>query len=183
MPHIEHKGGFKCWESKSVSYSALGLVQEARFQVEEDEEERRRKRKEQKRAKKERKAQEQRETEASGNIGYFVMRTPSVLDNSFQQDEDENRTSHARPPLESRNTPFGQDTDQTSLDRRNSRVRSARDNQQRERQEITIKDKGSSEDEGAQFFDSISTPSDHQRDKSMGVLSDKLCLCFNCLYR
>ena len=158
------------------------MVQEARFQVEEDEEERRRKRKEQKRAKKERKAQEQRETEASGNIGYFVMRTPSVLDNSFQ-DEDENQTSHTRQPLESRNTPFGQDTDQTSLDRRNSSVRSARDNQQRERQEITIKDEESSEDEGAQFFDSISTPSDLQRDKSMGVLSDKLCLCFNCLYR
>ena len=154
------------------------MVQEARFQVEEDEEERRRKRKEQKRAKKERKAQEQRETEASGNIGYFVMRTPSVLDNSFQQDEDDNR-----PPLESRNTPFGQDTDQTSLDRRNSRVRSARDNQQKEGQEITIKDEESSEDEGTQFFDSISTPSDHQRDKSMGVLSDKLCLCFNCLLR
>ena len=158
------------------------MVQEARFQVEEDEEERRRKRKEQKRAKKERKAQEQREKEASGNIGYFVMRTPSVLDNSFQG-EDENRTSHTRQPLESRNTPFGQDTDQTSLDRRNSRVRSARDNQQRERQEITIKDEESSEDEGAQFFDSISTPSDQQRDKSMGVLSDKLCLCFNFLYR
>ena len=158
------------------------MVQEARFQVEEDEEERRRKRKEQKRAKKVRKAQEQRETEASGNIGYFVMRTPSVLDNSFQ-DEDENRTSHTRQPLESRNTPFGQDTDQTSLDRRNSRVRSARDNQQRERQEITIKDEESSEDEGAQFFDSISTTSDQQRDKSMGVLSDKLCLCFNCPYR
>ena len=158
------------------------MVQEARFQVEEDEEERRRKRKEQKRAKKVRKAQEQRETEASGNIGYFVMRTPSVLDNSFQ-DEDANRTSHTRQPLESRNTPFGQDTDQTSLDRRNSRVRSARDNQQRERQEITIKDEESSEDEGAQFFDSISTPSDQQRDKSMGVLSDKMCLCFNCLYR
>ena len=158
------------------------MVQEARFQDKEDEEEIRRKRKEQKRAKKERKAQEQRETEASGNIGYFVMRTPSVLDNSFQG-EDENRTSHTRQPLESRNTPFGQDTDQTSLDRRNSRVRSARDNQQRERREITIKDEESSEDEGAQFFDSISTPSDHQRDKSMGVLSDKLCLCFNCLYR
>ena len=158
------------------------MVQEARFQVEEDEEERRRKRKEQKRAKKVRKAQEQRETEALGNIGYFVMRTPSVLDNSFQ-DEDANRTSHTRQPLESRNTPFGQDTDQTSLDRRNSRVRSARDNQQRERQEITIKDEESSEDEGAQFFDSISTTSDQQRDKSMGVLSDKLCLCFNCLYR
>ena len=150
------------------------MVQEARFQVEEDEEERRRKRKEQKRAKKERKAQEQRETEASGNIGYFVMRTPSVLDNSFQ-DEDENQTSHTRQPLESRNTPFGQDTDQTSLDRRNSRVRSARDNQQRERQEITIKDEESSEDEGAQFFDSISTPSDQQRDKSMGVLYFDLC--------
>ena len=158
------------------------MVQEARFQAEEDEEERRRKRKEQKRAKKVRKAQEQRETEALGNIGYFVMRTPSVLDNSFQ-DEDANRTSHTRQPLESRNTPFGQDTDQTSLDRRNSRVRSARDNQQRERQEITIKDEESSEDEGAQFFDSISTTSDQQRDKSMGVLSDKLCLCFNCLYR
>ena len=158
------------------------MVQEARFQVEEDEEERRRKRKEQKRAKKVRKAQEQRETEASGNIGYFVMRTPSVLDNSLQ-DEDANRTSHTRQPLESRNTPFGQDTDQTSLDRRNSRVRSARDNQQRERQEITIKDEESSEDEGAQFFDSISTTSDQQRDKSMGVLSDKLCLCFNCLLR
>ena len=158
------------------------MVQEARFQVEEDEEERRRKRKEQKRAKKVRKAQEQRETEASGNIGYFVMRTPSVLDNSFQ-DEDANRTSHTRQPLESRNTPFGQDTDQTSLDRRNSSVRSARDNQQRERQEITIKDEESSEDEGAQFFDSISTTSDQQRDKSMGVLSNKLCLCFNCLYR
>ena len=158
------------------------MVQEARFQVEEDEEERRRKRKEQRRAKKERKAQEQREKEASGNIGYFVMRTPSVLDNSFQ-DEDENRTSHTRQPLESRNTPFGQDTDQTSLDRRNSRVRSARDNQQRERREITIKDEESSEDEGAQFFDSISTTSDQQRDKSMGVLSDKMCLCFNCLYR
>ena len=158
------------------------MVQEARFQAEEEEEERRRKRKEQKRAKKVRKAQEQRETEALGNIGYFVMRTPSVLDNSFQ-DEDANRTSHTRQPLESRNTPFGQDTDQTSLDRRNSRVRSARDNQQRERQEITIKDEESSEDEGAQFFDSISTTSDQQRDKSMGVLSDKLCLCFNCLYR
>ena len=142
----------------------------------EDEEERRRKRKEQKRAKKERKAQEQRETEASGNIGYFVMRTPSVLDNSIQ-DEDENRTSrsHTRQPLESRNTPFGQDTDQTSLDRRNSRVSSVRVNQQREMQEITIKDEGSSEDEGTQFFDSISTPSDQQRDKSMGVLSDKSC--------
>ena len=140
----------------------------------EDEEERRRKRKEQKRAKKERKAQEQRETEAPGNIGYFVMRTPSVLDNSFQ-DEDENRTSHTSQPLESRNTPFGQDTDQTSLDRRNSRVSSVRVNEQRERQEITIKDEESSEDEGTQFFDSISTPSDQQRDKSMGVLSDKLC--------
>ena len=150
------------------------MGQEARFQAEEDEEERRRKRKEQKRAKKERKAQEQRETEASGNIGYFVMRTPSVLDNSFQ-DENENWTSHTRQPLESRNTPFGQDTDQTSLDRRNSRVSSVRVNQQRERQEITIKDEGSSEDEGTQFFDSISTPSDQQRDKSMGVLSDKLC--------
>ena len=158
------------------------MVQEARFQAEEDEEERRRKRKEQKRAKKERKAQEQRETEASGNIGYFVMRTPSVLDNSFQ-DEDENRTSHTRQPLESRNTPFCQDTDQTSLDRKNSSVSSVRVNQQRERQEITIKDEESSEDEGTQFFDSISTPSDHQRDKSMGVLSDKLCLCFNCLLR
>ena len=158
------------------------MVQEARFQAEEDEEERRRKRKEQKRAKKERKAQEQREKEASGNIGYFVMRTPSVLDNSFQ-DEDDNRTSHTRQPLESRNTPFGQDADQTSLDRRNSRVRSARDDEQRERQEITIKDEESSEDEGTQFFDSISTSSDQQRDKSMGVLSDKLCLCFNCSYR
>ena len=158
------------------------MVQEARFQDKEDEEEIRRKRKEQKRAKKERKAQEQRETEASGNIGYFVMRTPSVLDNSFQG-EDENRTSHTRQPLESRNTPFGQDTDQTSLDRRNSRVSSVRVNEQRERQEITIKDEESSEDEGAQFFDSLSTPSDQQRDKSMGVLSDKLCLCFNCLYR
>ena len=150
------------------------MVQEARFQDEEDEEERRRKRKEQKRAKKERKAQEQREAEAPGNIGYFVMRTPSVLDNSFQ-DEDENRTSHTRQPLESRNTPFGQDTDQTSLDRRNSRVSSVRVNQQRERQEITIRDEESSEDEGAQFFDSISTTSYQQRDKSMGVLSDKLC--------
>ena len=150
------------------------MVQEARFQDEEDEEERRRKRKEQKRAKKERKAQEQRETEASGNIGYFVMRTPSVLDNSFQ-DENENWTSHTRQPLERGNTPFGQDTDQTSLDRRNSRVSSVRVNEQRERQEITIKDEESSEDEGTQFFDSISTPSDHQRDKSMGVLSDKLC--------
>ena len=139
----------------------------------EDEEERRRKRKEQKRAKKERKAQEQRETEASGNIGYFVMRTPSVLDNSFQ-DENENWTSHARQPLESRNTPFGQDTNQISLDRRNSRVSSVRVNQPRERQEITIKDEESSEDEGTQFFDSISTPSDQQRDKSMGVLSNKL---------
>ena len=150
------------------------MVQEARFQAEEDEEERRRKRKEQKRAKKERKAQEQRETEASGNIGYFVMRTPSVLDNSFQ-DEDENWTSHTRQPLESRNTPFGQDTNQISLDRRNSRDSSVRVNEQKERQEITIKDEESSEDEGAQFFDSISTPSDQQRDKSMGVLSDKLC--------
>ena len=149
------------------------MVQEARFQVEEDEEERRRKRKEQKRAKKERKAQEQRETEASGNIGYFVMRTPSVLDNSFQ-DEDENRTSHARQPLESRNTPFGQDTDQTSLDRRNSRVSSVRVNEQRERQEITIKDEESSEDEGTQFFDSISTTSDQQRDKSMGVFIQEI---------
>ena len=148
----------------------------------EDEEERRRKRKEQKRAKKERKAQEQRETEASGNIGYFVMRTPSVLDNSFQ-DENENWTSHTRQPLERGNTPFGQDTNQASSDRRNSRVNSVGVNQQRERQEITIKDKGSSEDEGTQFFDSISTPSDQQRDKSMGVLSDKLCLCFNCLLR
>ena len=155
------------------------MVQEARFQDEEDEEERRRKRKEQKRAKKERKAQEQRETEASGNIGYFVMRTPSVLDNSFQ-DEDENRTSHTRQPLESRNTPFGQDTDHASLDRS---VSSVRVNQQRERQDITIKDEESSEDEGTQFFDSISTPSDQQRDKSMGVLSDKLCLCLNCLLR
>ena len=158
------------------------MVQEARFQDEEDEEERRRKRKEQKRAKKERKAQEQRETEASGNIGYFVMRTPSVLDNSFQ-DENENWTSHTRQPLESRNTPFGQDTNQISLDRRNSRDSSVRVNEQKERQEITIKDEESSEDEGTQFFDSISTPSDHQRDKSMGVLSDKLCLCFNCLLR
>ena len=150
------------------------MGQEARFQAEEDEEERRRKRKEQKRAKKERKAQEQRETEASGNIGYFVMRTPSVLDNSFQ-DENENWTSHTRQPLESRNTPFGQDTNQISLDRRNSRDSSVRVNEQKERQEITIKDEESSEDEGAQFFDSISTPSDQQRDKSMGVLSDKLC--------
>ena len=158
------------------------MVQEARFQDEEDEEERRRKRKEQKRAKKERKAQEQRETEASGNIGYFVMRTPSVLDNSFQ-DENENWTSHTRQPLESRNTPFGQDTNQISLDRRNSRDSSVRVNEQKERQEITIKDEESSEDEGTQFFDSISTPSDQQRDKSMGVLSDKLCLCFDCLYR
>ena len=149
------------------------MVQEARFQAGENEEERRRKRKEQKRAKKERKAQEQREKESSGNIGYFVMRTPSVLDNSFQ-DEDVNQTSHTRQPLESRNIPFGQDTDQKSLDRRNSRVRSGRDHQQRERQEITIKDEESSEDEGTQFFDSISTPSDQQRDKSMGVLSDKL---------
>ena len=146
------------------------MVQEARFQAEKDEEERRRKRKEQKRAKKERKAQEQREAEAPGNIGYFVMRTPSVLDNSFQ-DEDENRTSHTRQPLESRNTPFGQDTDQ-AMDRS---VSSVRVNQQRERQDITIKDEESSEDEGTQFFDNISTPSDQQRDKSMGVLSDKLC--------
>ena len=151
------------------------MVQEARFQAEEDEEERRRKRKEQKRVKKERKAQEHRDTEASaGNIGYFVMRTPSVLDNSFQQDEDDNRTSHARPPLESRNTPFGQDTDQTSLDRRNSRESSVRVNEQRERQEITIKDEESSEDEGTQFFDSISTTSDHQRDKSMGVFIQEI---------
>ena len=158
------------------------MVQEARFQDEEDEEERRRKRKEQKRAKKERKAQEQRETEASGNIGYFVMRTPSVLDNSFQ-DENENWTSHTRQPLESRNTPFGQDTNQISLDRRNSRDSSVRVNEQKERQEITIKDEESSEDEGTQFFDNISTPSDQQRDKSMGVLSDKMCLCFDCLFR
>ena len=101
------------------------------------------------------------------------MRTPSVLDNSFQ-DENENWTSHTRQPLERGNTPFGQDTDQTSLDRRNSRVSSVRVNEQRERQEITIKDEESSEDEGTQFFDSISTPSDQQRDKSMGVLSNKL---------
>ena len=169
-------------------------MQEASFQDEpvEDEEERRRRRKEEKKAKKEKRAKEEKkkekEEEAGGNIGYFVMRTPSVLDNS-KQDEDEYLTTthvvHKSLKSEFGNTQFSQNiqsrspTQPTSLDR-NSEVTSEEGevNRWREIQEVRMKEGYSSEEEGAQFFDSVSTPSSssqHQRDKSMGVLYFDLC--------
>ena len=160
-------------------------MQEVSFQDEpvESEEERRRRRKEQKKAKKEKRAKEEKkkteEEAAGGNIGYFVMRTPSVLDNS-KQDEDEYLTTHVvHKPLKSEfgNSQFGENilsrspTQPRSLDR-NSEVRSAEGEVNRWREIEEVKDGYSSEEEGAQFFDSVSTPSassQHQRDKSMGV--------------
>lgn len=166
-------------------------MQEGRFQDEpvESEEERRRRRKEEKKAKKEKRAMEEKkkkeEEAGGGNIGYFVMRTPSVLDNS-KQDEDEYLTTHVvHKPLKSEygNTQFSQNiqsrspTQPSSLDR-NTAVTNEEGGMNRWREVQEVRDGFSSEDEGAEFFDSVSTPSSssqHQRDKSMGVLYFDLC--------
>ena len=166
-------------------------MQEVSFQDEpvESEEERRRRRKEQKKAKKENRAKEEKKKEeeeaaTGGNIGYFVMRTPSVLDNS-KQDEDEYLTTHhvVQKPLKSGNSQFSQNiqsrspTQPSSLDR-NTAVTNEEGGMNRWREVEEVKDGFSSEDEGAKFFDSVSTPSSssqHQRDKSMGVLYFDLC--------
>ena len=168
----------------------IGEVQEAIFQDEEveDEEERRRRRKEEKKAKKEKRAREEKKKEeaaAGGNIGYFVMRTPSLLDNS-KQDEDEYLTAHVHKPLKSEfgNTTFSENIQsrnpaQLTPSDKNSEVSIVGEvNKWREIEEVRMKDENSSdeEEEGAQFFDSLSTPShQHQRDKSMGVLYFDLC--------
>ena len=161
-------------------------MQEVSFQDEpvESEEERRRRRKEQKKAKKEKRAKEEKKKEeeeaaTGGNIGYFVMRTPSVLDNS-KQDEDEYLTTHhvVQKPLKSGNSQFSQNIQSRSPTQptpsgRNSEVKSEEGGEVDRWREIEeVKDGYSSEEEGAQFFDSVSTPSassQHQRDKSMGV--------------
>ena len=157
-------------------------MQEVSFQDEpvESEEERRRRRKEQKKAKKEKRAKEEEEAaSAGGNIGYFVMRTPSVLDNSKQDNEDEYLTTHVHKPLKSEyeNTQSRNLTQPMHLDK-NSEVSSEGEvDKWRKIQEVRMKGGYSSEEEeeGAQFFDSVSTPSSHQ-DKSMGVLYFDLCL-------
>ena len=164
----------------------IGEVEEARFQdgeVEDEEERRRRKKEEKKKAKKEKRAKEEKEA-AGGNIGYFVMRTPSVLDNSKQDDEDDYLTTYVHKPLknEFENTTFGQNTrssNQTQpmhLDKNSEVNNEGEVNKWRKIQEVRMKGGYSSEEEeGAQFFDSVSTPSSHQ-DKSMGVLYFDLCL-------
>ena len=160
----------------------IGEVQEARFQVgevEDEEERRRRKKEEKKKAKKEKRAKEEMEAAAAtGNIGYFVMRTPSVLDNSKQDNEDEYLTTHVHKPLTSEygNTQSRNLTQPMHLDK-NSEVSSEGEvDKWRKIQEVRMKGGYSSEEEeGAQFFDSVSTPSSHQ-DKSMGVLYFDLCL-------
>ena len=147
----------------------------------EDEEEKRRRRKEQKKAKKERRAKvemeekKEKEEAAGGNIGYFVMRTPSVLDNSKQDDED--YRTHVQKPIKSdlgsrtisKNTQ-NRNPDQPLPWEKNSEGRSEEVKKLRERPEVTMKTGDSSEEEDAQFFDSVSTPSQQQRNKSMGVL-------------
>ena len=122
---------------------------------------------------------EEEEAATGGNIGYFVMRTPSVLDNS-KQDEDEHLTTHhvVQKPLKSGNSQFSQNIQsrspaQPTPSDRNSEVVSEEGGEVDRRREIEeVRDGYSSEEEGAQFFDSVSTPSassQHQRDKSMGV--------------
>ena len=143
----------------------------------EDEEEKRRRRKEQKKAKKERRAKEEKEGKkekeeaAGGNIGYFVMRTPSVLDNSKQDDEDYRKP--IKSDLGSRtisNNTQNRNPDQPLPWEKDSEGRSEEVKKLRERSEVTMKTGDSSEEEDAQFFDSVSTPSQQQRNKSMGVL-------------
>ena len=144
----------------------------------EDEEEKRRRRKEQKKAKKEMRVKEEKkekEGAAGGNIGYFVMRTPSVLDNSKQDDED--YRTHVQKPIKSdlgsrtisKNTQ-NRNSDQPLPWEKYSEGRSEEVKKLRERPEVTMKTGDSSEEEDAQFFDSVSTPSQQQRNKSMGVL-------------
>ena len=139
----------------------------------EDEEEKRRRRKEQKKAKKERRVKEEKEEAAGGNIGYFVMRTPSVLDNSKQDDED--YRTHVQKPIKSDLGTISKNTQNRNPDQplpweKYSEGRSEEVKKLRERPEVTMKTGDSSEEEDAQFFDSVSTPSQQQRNKSMGVL-------------
>ena len=140
----------------------------------EDEEEKRRRRKEQKKAKKERRVKEEKEKEeaAGGNIGYFVMRTPSVLDNSKQDDED--YRTHVQKPI---NSDLGSRTISNNTQNRNpdqplpwEKDSEGRSEEVKKLREVTMKTGDSSEEEDAQFFDSVSTPSQQQRNKSMGVL-------------
>ena len=125
--------------------------------------------------KEEKEEKKEKEEAAGGNIGYFVMRTPSVLDNSKQDDED--YRTHVQKPIKSdlgsrtisKNTQ-NRNPDQPLPWEKDSEGRSEEVKKLRERSEVTMKTGDSSEEEDAQFFDSVSTPSQQQRNKSMGVL-------------
>ena len=126
--------------------------------------------------KEEKEGKKEKEEKAGGNIGYFVMRTPSVLDNSKQDDED--YRTHVQKPIKSdlgsrtikSNNTQNRNPDQPLPWEKDSEGRSEEVKKLRERSEVTMKTGDSSEEEDAQFFDSVSTPSQQQRNKSMGVL-------------
>ena len=118
------------------------------------------------------KEEKEKEEAAGGNIGYFVMRTPSVLDNSKQDDED--YRTHVQKPI---NSDLGSRTISNNTQNRNpdqplpwEKDSEGRSEEVKKLREVTMKTGDSSEEEDAQFFDSVSTPSQQQRNKSMGVL-------------